>query len=296
MINRTNILNVNIDRYTKYQFGIFLKDAISKFKKNKVYKINTEFFQRALDDNKFLHVLNSSDINIVDGRGVLWAARYLTLPIANVKVFRCAQAIWQMIYSGIFIIIRPRYISTPILEAIPGVEAFKLLMRVAIENNVGVFIFGSSEKVLALAIKNIQNEFPELRIVGSLNGYDFQKNNKIDPVSVINKTDAKILIVALGSPRQEYWINENIDKLKSIKIAVGEGGTLDRIAYPSQKAPKFINQIGLEWLWRLFFNKSKTETRGRFKRFWNAVPVFIYQVVRWKIKNGQTIVGGVSES
>lgn len=264
-----------------------LDDCLNSKKNIKISKINTEFLQRVLKDKNFREVLNSSDLNIVDGRGVLWVARYLTLPISRNKFIRPIQAVLQMIYTGASIVLCPRFINYPIPEAVPGVEAFKLMLQVASDNKVGVFLFGSSETTLELAIKNIKREFPALKISGSLNGYNYQKDNNIDAIGEINKTDARVLIVGLGSPKQEYWINDNMKKLKNIQIAVGEGGTLDRIANPGQKSPRFVNKIGLEWLWRTLFNKSKTETRNRFQRFWNAVPAFIYQVVKWKIKNGQ---------
>lgn len=282
------IFNVRVDKYTKTQLQTVWGGYLEGDKAIKISKINTEFLQRGLRDKKFLKVINSSDLNIVDGRGVLWAARYLTLPLGSKYLFRGLECVWQMIYSGVAIMVNPKFITDPIPEAIPGVEAFKLVMQIASDNNRGVFLFGASEENLRLSIDSIKQEFPKIRISGALNGYDYNKDKTIDVVATINKTDAKILIVALGSPRQEYWVNDNIDKLKNIRIAVGEGGTLDRIANPSQKSPRFVNQIGLEWLWRLFFNKSKTETRNRFQRFWNAVPSFIYQTVKWKIKNGQT--------
>lgn len=282
------IFNVRIDEYTKLQFTKSLKDNLSDGRLTKISKINPEFIQRCRNDKKFAKVVNSMDINIADGRGVLWAAKYLTLPISNNKIIRCFQAVIQMVYSGMFIVFNPKYITNPIPAAIPGVEAFKSMMKVALDEKVGVFLFGSSEDVLKSAIDNLHKEFPKLKIAGHLNGYDFQKDKNIDPVVEINKTNAKILIVALGSPKQEYWIDENISKLKNIKIAVGEGGTLDRIANPSQKSPTFINKIGLEWLWRLFMNKSKTENRNRFQRFWVSVPMYILQVVKWKVKYGQT--------
>lgn len=265
-----------------------LDDCLNSKKNIKISKINTEFLQRALKDKNFREVLNSSDLNIVDGRGVLWAARCLTLPVVGNGFIRPIQAVLQMIYTGASIVFRPQFINHPIPEAIPGVEAFKLMMETAVNTSSGVFLFGSSQETLDLASANLKKEFPSLIISGSLNGYDYQKDSSIDVLGGINETDAKVLIVALGSPKQEYWINDNIKKLKNIQIAVGEGGTLDRIANPGQKSPKFINKIGLEWLWRTLFNKSKTETRNRFQRFWNAVPSFIYQVVKWKVKNGQT--------
>ena len=95
--------------------------------------------------------------------------------------------------------------------------------------------------------------------------------------------------MAFGSPKQEFWIRDNLSKLKTVKVAVGEGGSLEFIAGNFKRAPKWMQKLGLEWLWRLFMNKSKSDTGSRLKRIWRAVPVFIYTVVKYKIKNGQTI-------
>jgi len=279
------ILNIKINEHTKSQFEQAVSNGLKKTSKTKISKINTEFLQRAMRDRNFLRVLNDSDINIVDGRGVMWAARYLTLPISGSKVLRAIQAVWQMIYSGAAIVLNRKFITYPIASAIPGIEAFNIMMKSASNNSAGVFLFGGDEVTLKLAVTNIKTEFPKLKVSGSLNGYDFQTDKNINPVDEINKTDAKLLIVALGSPRQEIWIDSNIGKLKNIRVAVGEGGTLDRIAKPSQKSPSFINKIGLEWLWRTLFNRSK---KNRFRRLWDAVPVFIYQMVKWKVQHGQT--------
>lgn len=283
-----NILKVKIDKFTKSQLRDYISSGFSASGKIKVYKINTEFIVRAQGDKKFFDVLNLSDKNIVDGRGIMWAARYLTLPIAKNAILRRLQAVWQMVYSGALIVFKPKFISYPISEAIPGIEAFRIMMQVASDEGASVFLFGGTQANLDMATKNLIKEFPNLIIAGSLNGYDYKTDNKIDPVAEINKTDARLLIVALGSPRQEFWIDENIDKLKNVRIAVGEGGTLDRIANPAQKAPRFINKIGLEWLWRTLLNRKKPDSENRLVKLWNSVPVFIYQVVKWKIKNGQT--------
>lgn len=282
------IFETRIDKYTKDHLTDLLSSFLVGREKKRISKINTEFLLRAKNDKDYCELINSSDLNIVDGRGVLWAARYLTLPVSKNMFIRLIQAIWQMVYSGAAIIFNPKFIAYPIPEAFPGIEAFRLMMRAAADQKAGVFIFGCRQDTLNLALKNIKKEFPSLEISGAINGYDFEKDKSIDVVSEINKTEAKILIVALGSPYQEQWIRDNMKDLNNIRIAVGEGGTLDRIARPSQKAPTFINRVGLEWLWRLLFNKSLTGTRGRFRRFWNAVPVFIFSVVKWKVKYGQT--------
>ena len=282
-----NILGVKVNNITRTELERRLLSSFSGEEKLKVTKINAEFLNRALCDKEYRKLLNSSDLCIVDGRGVLWVARYLLLPITEKKFFRQLQAIWQMVYSGASIVLYPRFITYPVPEAMPGIEAFSQMMLIASRQNVEVFLFGAPQDILDQTIKNLKKEFPRLRIAGSLNGYDFQNDSSIDPVAMINNTDAKLLIVALGSPKQEQWIKDNMSKLKNVTVAVGEGGTFTRIAKPRQRAPKFINRLGLEWLWRLFFNMSETSTRNRFQRFWRSVPVFIYRSVKWKIKNGQ---------
>ena len=287
---RMTVLRLKIDACTTEQFCEHISKSLKGDKLFKVVKINTEFLQRSLCDDQYTKVLNSFDLNIADGRGVLWAARYLTLPISKNKFIRTIQAVYQMIYSGASIVLYPKFVKYPIPEAIPGVEAFKLVLQTAVSEKAKFFLFGSPQATLDPAYKNICKEYPNLNIVGKLNGYDFWNDKSINPVEIINKSGAKIVTVAMGSPKQEYWINDNKDKLKNVRFAVGEGGTYTRIAFPSQKAPKFINRIGCEWIWRFLFNKSETASRNRFQRVWNAVPLFIYQVIKWKIKNGQTKV------
>lgn len=285
---KVNVLRLQIDVCTMDQFRECIKKSLTGNKVFKVAKINTEFIQRSLTDDKYTSVLNSFDLKIADGRGVQWVARYLTLPISDSKIFRPIQAIYQMVYSGASIVLCPKFITYPLPQVLPGVDAFKAVLDEASEQNAEFFLFGSPQATLDPAYKNIHRDYPKLNIVGKLNGYDFWKDSSIDPVKIINKSGAKIITVAMGSPKQEYWIDDNQSKLTTVKFAVGEGGTYTRIAFPSQKAPKFINRIGLEWLWRTLFNKSETASRNRFQRFWNAVPLFIYQTVKWKIQHGQT--------
>lgn len=282
------LFDIAVAAETYDELRVSLESLLMGSSKNRVYKVNTEFLARAIRDKKFNDVLKGAQLVIPDGRGVLWAAKYLTLPMTKNKFFGPIQAFWQMIYSGAAIVFYPKFICSPIPEAIPGVEALLLMLKVAEKENSGVFFFGADQGDLDAAIENIKKEFPELKISGSLNGYDWQEKKSIDPVEIINRTDAKLLVVALGSPLQEYWIDENIEKLNNVRLAVGEGGSLAFLAGSLKRAPKWINRIGLEWLWRLFMNRSLThQTGNRLKRVWNAVPVFIYQTVKYKIEKGQ---------
>lgn len=286
-----NLCGVEIAVVSRDSFADFVIDRLKGSGGCAVCKVNTEFLARSISDKAFQKALNDSALNIADGRGVLWAARYLTIsskPLAtSYKLLRAAEAVWQMIYSGAAVVFNPKYISGPISENIPGVDALKLMLKAAEETRSGVFFFGATQTDLDGAIGNIQKEMPKLIVDGSLNGYDFQNDKSIDPVDIINKTDAKLLIVALGSPMQEYWVRDNLPNLKNVRVAVGEGGSLAFLSGTFKRAPKWVQEAGLEWLWRLFMNKSLThQTGSRLQRVWNAVPIFIYEVVKWKIKNG----------
>jgi N-acetylglucosaminyldiphosphoundecaprenol N-acetyl-beta-D-mannosaminyltransferase len=285
---KTKVLNIEIDNFKKRDLEERLGEAFNGGKKIKIAKVNSEFLLRANKNNDFAETLNNFDYKIADGSGVLWAAKYLSLPLSKITVLRHVQAIWQAVYSGASLVFSPEYCREPIPERFPGVEALLLMLEAAAETGSSVYFFGAEKRVLEKAIEIIQHKYPKLTIAGSHEGYNYSVKEMVED---INKSGAKLLIVALGSPKQEYWICDNMEKLETVKIAVGEGGSLDFIAGSYKRAPRWIQKTGLEWLWRLFVNKSKTPTGSRMKRVWNAVPVFVYTVVKYKIKNGSIEAG-----
>ncbi len=278
------LFGINLLAVKEADFEDIIRKSLSGNKTTKICKVNASFLVRGERDQTFRKVIQSFDYNIVDGRGVVWAAHYLNLPISSSYVVSMFQASWQLFYTLLAIIFSPQKIETPLPGHIPGVQALRTMIRIACEENAEVFFFGGQERVLATAAQKLQDEFSGLKVSGYLNGYDYQ-NGGTDPVTVINKAKAKMLVVSLGSPRQEKWILENTSKLSGIRVVVGEGGTLDRIADSFGQAPKVVNSIGLEWLWRLFFNRNLTENRTAFSRFWDSVPALILVAFKYKIKN-----------
>lgn len=282
------VISLDIDRLTRADLCSLLSKTLTSKTASKlsIAKINSEFIHRAWADGSYAGLINSLDLRIADGRGVLWSARYLSLPVSKFRPLRLVQALWQIIYSGALVVFYPKFIKKPIPEVFPGVEVFYLMIEQAIRLETEVFILGAPQEIVSQAVLNLKKQYPKLKLAGYLNGYDFQKDSSIKPVEIINKTKAKLLFVAMGSPRQEQWIKDNLSKLKNVRVAVGEGGTLTRIAKPNQKAPKLVNRIGLEWLWRTIFNASETSSRNRLQRFWRSVPVFIYLNFKWKVRDG----------
>ena len=95
---------------------------------------------------------------------------------------------------------------------------------------------------------------------------------------IINKSKAEILFVAFGSPKQELWIIKNLPHLHHISLAIGEGGSFDFVAGVQKRAPKMLQKIGLEWLWRLIREPM------RITRIINAVPRLIVTTVKYKLE------------
>jgi N-acetylglucosaminyldiphosphoundecaprenol N-acetyl-beta-D-mannosaminyltransferase len=277
------ILGVRIEEATKKLFVGEVAGYLRDDHLRTVAKVNAEFLVRSLNDPDFRTCLNSTDLNIADGTGVLWAARFLTLKTTGIPVLKQLQIIWQALYSLSSLLLRPRYCRDPIPERIPGVEALYLMLEAAQEADASVYFLGAGETVNAKARERIQARYPELRIAGGRDGY-WRDDREV--LEAVDESAARLLVVALGSPKQEFWIRDQCARLKSVRVAVGEGGSLDFIAGDFRRAPGWMQRIGLEWLWRLFMNKSKTKTGSRARRVWTAVPVFISRAVAWKLGHG----------
>jgi N-acetylglucosaminyldiphosphoundecaprenol N-acetyl-beta-D-mannosaminyltransferase len=257
------------------------KKTLLGSKQTTVAKINSEFLLRSQKDAEFKEYLLGADLLIPDGAGVLWAATYLRLPITKYQVLRQIQAVYQMIWTGASLVFRQSYAKKVLPARLSGVEVLKTMLAGCQESGQTVYFFGARAEVLSESITILKKEFPKLNIAGSHDGYS-DKGAKV--VADIQRTKPQLLIVALGSPEQEYWIRDNLAKLPSVKVAVGEGGSFDYIAGAGVRAPKLIQKLGVEWLWRGLFAKNRTTTGPhRLIRIWNAVPVFIAHVVKYKL-------------
>ncbi len=133
------------------------------------------------------------------------------------------------------------------VERITGIDLMKKLCQLANDNRYKVFFYGANKKTGELMIDKIEKDYPNLKVVGYQDGY--QSNND-DILSAINKVKPNILFVALGSPKQEEWIQHNKQGLKA-NIVQGVGGSFDVISGNIKRAPLWMQKIGLEWLYRL---------------------------------------------
>jgi N-acetylglucosaminyldiphosphoundecaprenol N-acetyl-beta-D-mannosaminyltransferase len=258
-----------------------------------IAKVNAEFLLRALDDGEFRDFLGSTGFNIADGAGVLWAARFLTLKTTSSLVVSRVQILWQAAYSLASLVLLPEFCRTPIPERIPGVDALFVMLEAAQEADASVFFLGAGSEINAKARAEIQARLPGLAIAGGRDGYTEDWGPALQE---LNASKATMVVVALGNPKQEYWIRDHLHELSNVRVAVGEGGSLDFIAGDFRRAPEWLQALGLEWLWRLFMNPNKTGSMSRARRIWRAVPVFVYRTVRWKLQHGAVPMDGRSQA
>lgn len=152
-----------------------------------------------------------------------------------------------------------RFLGKKIKEPINGVDLiYNLKGR--------IFLFGGKRKIVKKVAEKLKD------VIGYEHGYQ-----DLD-IEKINKAKPDILLVGLGSPKQEKWIYENLKKMPSVKVAIGVGGAFDFISGHVRRAPQLLQKIGLEWLWRLILQP------WRIKRIYNGVVKFGWIVLKEKIK------------
>lgn len=179
-----------------------------------------------------------------------------------------------LIPDGIGIVLAVRLLYRKKIRRVPGSEFMPNLCKMAADKGHKVFIYGAKEEVNKAAVDKLRLQYPSLQIVGRCNGYIDQ--DKMDElVDQINQSRANILFVALGSPKQEEWIQKYLPKL-NVAICQGIGGTLDTIARTVKRAPAVFCRFGLEWFYRLI-----TEPKRIRRQI--VLPVFAWRVIKEKL-------------
>jgi len=160
-----------------------------------------------------------------------------------------------VIPDGIGIVIASRILHGSRLSRVPGADLMQEICRVSGERGIRIFIYGATEEVNTGAVAKLRERYPDILIVGRRNG--FVKETEMEGlVQEINDSNADILFLALGSPRQERWMNTYGPKL-NVGVCMGIGGTLDTITGTVKRAPKFMQKIHLEWFYRLVKQPSR---------------------------------------
>ena len=168
--------------------------------------------------------------------------------------------------DGVGLIYASKLKGDPIEEKVAGIDFARSAIELCAQLGRSVYLLGSKPGVAEAAAANLEKEIPGLKIAGFRDGY-FKDEEEASIVEEINESGADFLCVALGSPKQEYFVIRHRDSLK-VKAAAGLGGSLDIWSGQLNRAPAFYIDHGLEWLYRMI------QEPRRLKRL-PALPVFL---------------------
>jgi N-acetylglucosaminyldiphosphoundecaprenol N-acetyl-beta-D-mannosaminyltransferase len=149
-----------------------------------------------------------------------------------------------------------------------GVAIAKALLPHCEKVGHSIFFLGARPAVLETLIQRVRRDYPKLRVAGYHHGYFLSDDDEALRMS-IRKAQPDVLLVALGSPRQEYWIHDHMSE-SGVPVSIGVGGTFDVIAGIKKDAPKWIRKCAIECFYRLGQNPTNL-----WKRYSITIPWFL---------------------
>ena len=232
------ILDVPVHPLTMGEAVSVLEESITSGEQAFVVTANAEIIMMCQEDAGYKKIV-SQDAQLVlpDGAGAVWAGRYLGYKVP---------------------------------ERVAGFDLYCQLLDKAAQKGYKAFFFGGSPGIAEAAKAKSEELYPGVQVVGCRNGY-FKEEESQAIIDEINASGADMLFAALGAPKQEKWLVRYREQLKP-KILMGIGGSFDVFAGKMERAPKWMQDASLEWLFRLYKQPS------RFMRMM-ALPKFVLKVV-----------------
>lgn len=244
--NRIEFLNTYIDNLTASEAKNAVDSLIQAGGNHYVVTPNSDIVVKMQDDMELKEICDKADLILTDGQILVKLSRYL---------------------------------GNPIKERVCMTDFVWDIFDLAIEKKYKVFLFGGKEDVLSKAMEKIKKQLPELNIVDSYSPpFGFEKNKVLleDANRRIKDSNADILIVFLGCPKQEKFIYQNKDKYQ-VPISITMGGCVDFIAGKVKRAPRWMQNIGLEWFYRFL-----QEPKRMFRRYF-VDDIRIFELA-WKYR------------
>jgi N-acetylglucosaminyldiphosphoundecaprenol N-acetyl-beta-D-mannosaminyltransferase len=283
---QANILSIKLSSTSTVRALRFVRGRLRNFDKNVAKKAkfiivtpNPEIVTKAQKDKELARILNSADLSLPDGVGLVAAHKFMSFRAPKCKILRAPVLLVQGLVVGFAVLFADRWLTRD-LNIIKGREFFLELMKLANSKSWRIFLFGGEEGEAGMAVKNLQKSLKKV-VLESAEGPMLDNNTtpiskrdikkEKDVIRNINRLRPHILFVALGAPKQEKWLDR---RMKDLDIGGGMvvGGTFNYIAKKTTLPPKQVEKLGLEWLWRLM---SQPE---RAKRIFTAFPLFPLRV------------------
>lgn len=225
------LLNTYVNNVTMAETLNEICRLIDVKRKSYVLAINVDVVMKMEKDGYLKEISDKADLTLVDGKPLVWIAK------------------WH---------------KNPVKAKVSGSDLVPELCKVAAKKGYTLFIIGGAEGVAEKAKDNLERDIKNIRIVGTYSppfGFEKDKQELQNINTMISKAHPDILVVCFGCPKQEKWIYENYQKYDST-ISVCAGATVDFLAGTVSRAPEWMRERGVEWIYRLF-----QEPRRLFKRY-----------------------------
>ena len=209
-----------------------------------VFTPNVDHVVLADHDERFRRAYESATLSLVDGTPVLWASRLL---------------------------------GTPLPEKVSGSDLLLPTLELAAREGWRVYLLGGTAASAARAVERLRERLPALDVVGTDSAsidMDAPPSSRADVLHRVRASRADLVVVALGSPKQELWIGENHEALRP-SVLMGLGASVDFLAGTVRRAPGWMSRLGMEWLFRLV-----QEPRRMWRRYLLRDPYFLLVLLR----------------
>ena len=230
-MNKQPLLNTFVNSVSMDETLQEICDLVEENKKSYVVAINVDVVMKIEKDNYLKKITDEADLTLVDGKPLIWIAK------------------WH---------------KHPVKAKISGSDLVPALCRVAEEKGYSIFIIGGADGIADKAKANLESDLPNIKIVGTYAppfGFEKDENELVRINSMITQAHPDLVIVCFGCPKQEKWIYENYLKYDGT-VSICAGATVDFLAGNVKRAPKWMSNCGLEWLYRFF-----QEPKRLFKRY-----------------------------
>lgn len=216
-MNKVRVLGVLIDSVSMDEAVCQITEFVERKRPHLVVTANPEMVMGARSDQLLEEILERAQLVVADGIGVVWASRVL---------------------------------GQGVPERVPGIELMESVLARAAELGWRVFLLGGEKGVAEKASAAMKKAFPGLNVVGTHHGFFKPGHEERALLHQIKESNPQILLVALGVPRQEKWAAAHLAEL-GVPVAMGVGGSFNVWAGLDKRAPRWVREMNLEWLYRL---------------------------------------------
>ncbi len=238
-VRPVNVMGVGVDNMTRAQAVVKVMRMIDGGGIHHIIPLNPYKVLRIRANNDLNLIIDKANMRLGAGAGISWASRM---------------------------------IKNPLKESIHLISFIMDLVRISEIKDYTIFLVGGKPETAEKAFFNIKKSFPDVRIVGRHGGY-FTEEREKSVIEAIRKSEANIVLVGLGFPKEDRWIYQIKNEFKNA-VFISVGGSIDIISGEIKKAPAFFMERGMDWLYRII-------TRPwRIGRLFRLVYFYLYFVVK----------------